>query len=164
VQRSNLLVRVATSLVAVPLLLGVLLLGPALLWYGVVLLAVLFASAELFGMTHCTDRVAQGIGVLTSLAVSATLYFGAHDGRVLLTLLVATTVGGLLVQLWRLGEIATVAGRMMASVAGPLYTGGLLTTLGLLRRDLGNDGAGYVVLALALAGRLRRILFRPLPR
>ena len=147
----KLAVRLATAMVAAPVLLAILLLGPALAWYALVSLAVVVASAELFRMTHPGDRVAQGLGVASSLAVSLVVYFFSTDPKILLTLLVTVTICGLLVPLWRLGDVATSSRRMMAGVAGPLYTGALLTTLALLRRDLGTDGPRYVVLALLVA-------------
>ena len=39
----------------------------------------------------------------------------------------------------------------MGSVANPLYVGLPLVTLGLLRRDTGSDGPGYVLLVLFFA-------------
>ena len=58
----------------------------------------------------------------------------------------------MLVVLWRLGDIQTTALRVMAGAFGPLYVGGCLTTLALLRKEQpGLDGPGYVVLALGLA-------------
>ena len=149
--RSNLAVRVVTSLVAAPLLLGVLLLAPPVAWYAVVAAASAVAAMELFAMTHPGDRIARFIGVGMTLGVSATVYFWSDAPRVLLTLLCVHTAGGLFLAVWRPGDVPTSAGRMTASLAGPLYVGLLPTTLALLRRDLGEAGAGYVVLALLMA-------------
>ena len=41
--------------------------------------------------------------------------------------------------------------RVMANAFGPLYVGGGLTAMTLLRRDAGSDGPAFVVLALSLA-------------
>lgn len=148
---SNLGVRIATSVVGVPLLLCVLLWGSSWAWYAVVMAAVGVAAAELFAMTHRGDRVAQAIGVASSLVVSLTVYYFGHSPAALSALLLGLPLVGILVPLWRLGEIRTAALRMMAGTAAPLYLGGLLTTLALLRRDFGPDGRGYVLLSLALA-------------
>jgi phosphatidate cytidylyltransferase len=151
VAQRNLLVRVATSLVAAPVILGILLLGPPLAWYALVQAAIALAGVELFGMTHRGDRIAQILGIAMSLGVSAGLYFFTTDVRVLLSLLFGVILCGLLLAPWRLGEVNTAAGRMMGSVAGPLYIGALPTSLALMRRDLGSEGPRYVVLALLLA-------------
>ena len=86
-----------------------------------------------------------------SLGVSITLYCFSYDVRVLVTLLLSVTACGMLVTLWRLGDLTTAAGRMMAAAASPLYVGALLTTLAMLRRDQGSDGPRWVLLALLLA-------------
>jgi phosphatidate cytidylyltransferase len=151
VAQRNLLVRVATALVAAPVVLGVLLLGPPLAWYALVLAAIVVAGVELFGMTHPADRASQILGVATSLVVSAGVYFFTTDIRVVLTVLFGVVLFGLLVTPWRLGELSAAGGRMMGSVAGPLYVGALPTSLALMRRDLGDEGPRYVVLALLLA-------------
>ena len=151
VSHSNLAVRVVTSLVAAPVLLGVLLLAPPLAWYGVVAAACAVAGMELFAMTHGDDRVARTVGVAMTLAVSAAVYFWSDRPRVQLTLLCLLVLGGLFLSVARPGDIPTSAGRLTAAVAGPLYVGVLPTTLALLRRDSGEAGAGYVVLALLMA-------------
>ncbi len=73
----------------------------------------------------------------------------------MLTLLVLAPIAGMLLVLWRLGDIQTAAVRVMANTFGPLYVGGGFGVLILLRRDgdvLGSHaGAGFVVLALSLA-------------
>ena len=51
------------------------------------------------------------------------------------------TIVGALVPLWRLGRIEDAALRILAGVAGPLYVGGLVTFIALLRRDQGALGA-----------------------
>jgi phosphatidate cytidylyltransferase len=151
VRSSNLALRVLTAVVFLPLIWAVMFHAPPIAWYGCVALALVLAAAELFGMTHPGDRVAQGIGVLSTLAVSVTLYGFGDNARALLTVLLAVPVIGMLIPLWRLGDISTAGLRQMAGVGGPLYIGALLTTVALLRRDLGSDGPEYVVLALTFA-------------
>lgn len=152
VAASNLVSRLATAAVGVPALLALLYLGPAWGLYLVVFAAICVGALELFSMTHPGDRMAQFAGVLTSAVVSVCLYFFAENALVLMTVLLAVPVVGMLIVLWRLGNIQTAATRVMAGTFGPLYVGGCLTTLALLRKDFpGFDGAGYVVLALGLA-------------
>jgi phosphatidate cytidylyltransferase len=152
VAASNLVVRVGTALVGVPAILALLYLGPA--WGVFVLVAAAGAvgAVELFQMTWKGDRVAQALGVVLTVAVSACVYFFTDQARVLLTVLLLVPLLGLLLPLWRLGDIQTGALRIGAACFGPLYVGAMLTTLALLRKEQpGTDGPGYVVVALAFA-------------
>ena len=149
--KSNLAVRLLTAGVVAPLLLLTMFLGPAWAWYAIVFGASLVGATELFGMTHPEDRVAQGIGVATTGAVSLVVYAYGSDARALLTLVVAVTIAGALVPLWRLGRIETAALRILAGMAGPFYVGGLLATLALIRRDQGTAGGAWVLLTLMIA-------------
>lgn len=149
---SNLVVRLATAVVAVPLILLLLYRGPAWGFYLLALPASLIGAFELFGMTHPADRVSQAIGVSLTAAVSASLYFFGHDPRVPLTVLGACAVLGPLVTLVRLGSIETAAFRAMAMGIGPLFVGVPLTLLAMLRRDVsGGDGPSYVVMTIMFA-------------
>jgi phosphatidate cytidylyltransferase len=148
VTKSNLAVRLLTAAVVAPLLLTLLFKGPVWGWYALVFVACAVASQELFAMTHPGDWPAQAIGVLTTLAVSVAVYFGSSDARVLLSVLFIVPIAGVLVPLWRLGEIKTAALRVMAGVSGPLYIGALLTTIALVRRDQGDIGPHYVLMIL----------------
>jgi phosphatidate cytidylyltransferase len=125
--------------------------GPAYGFFLLVLLAAAIASDELFRMTHPGDAVARGIGIVTTLGTSVCLYLGGSDPRVLLSVLFVVPLLGLMVPLWRLGEIPTAALRTFAGVAGPFYIGGLLTALALLRRDAGAVGPHYVFMCLTFA-------------
>jgi phosphatidate cytidylyltransferase len=149
--KSNLTVRLLTAVVFVPFLLALLFVGPAWGFYALVAFASAVGASELFAMTHPGDRVAQGIGVVLTLLVSATVYFFTQDARFLLAALLVVPVVGVLLPLWRLGEIETAGLRVMSNVAAPLYIGGLFATIGLLRRDMGGDGPRWVVMTLTFA-------------
>jgi phosphatidate cytidylyltransferase len=148
---SNLKVRLLTAAVVVPPLLWLLFRGPAWGFFVLVLVATAIAADELYRMTHPADAVARAIGVVTTLGVSAALYLCGTDPRVLLTLLFVVPLLGLMVPLWRLGEIPTSALRTFAGVAGPFYIGGLLVALAMLRRDAGEVGPHYVFMCLTFA-------------
>jgi phosphatidate cytidylyltransferase len=147
----NLVTRLLTAAVAAPLILLLLFRGSALGWYLLVLAAALLAAFELFAMTHPSDRTAQVLGTLSTACVSLVLYFHTSDVRAFILLVLLLPIVGLLSTLWRLGEIETAGLRAMASIASPLYVGGLLTSLALLRRDTGALGPYYVLLALKLS-------------
>ena len=133
-----------------PLLLALLFWGPAWGWYVLVLGAGLVGAHELYSMTHPGDRVSRGIGVLVCLGVSLCLYLYTTDARVLLTVAFVVPIIGVLLPLWRLGDIPSAALRMMSFVAGPFYIG-LLTALAIIRRDLGAEGPSYVLMTLMFA-------------
>lgn len=127
-------------------------LGPPWAWYLVVLLAVVVGSLEVFGMTHPRDRVAQAVGTACSIAVSVVLYLCTADSLALLTVLMLVPIVGLLVPLWRLGDVQTAALRTMSGIATPLYVGGTATSLALLRSDFpGYVGPGLVLMTLTIS-------------
>lgn len=148
---SNLAVRVATAVVACPIILALLYKGPAWGFYAVLFPAAMVGAYELFVMTHGADRIARFIGVALSAIASLAVYFFTTDSRVLFTLLLAIPLAGPLVTLVRLGDMQSAALRLTAMSFGPLYIAVPLTTLALLRRDHGDDGASYVVMTLMFA-------------
>jgi phosphatidate cytidylyltransferase len=151
VTKSNLAARLATAAVGVPVILYLLYRAPPVAFYALVVTVALIGTHELFGMTHPGDRVAQAIGVILGAAVSGLVYFCGDQPRVLITLLVAIPLAGPLVTLARVGDIPTAALRACAMGFGPLFVAGPLTMLALLRRDLGADGPGFVIVALMFA-------------
>jgi phosphatidate cytidylyltransferase len=149
--RSNLVARLLTAAIAAPVLMLLLFRGSPAAWYWLVFAATGLATHELVAMTHPGDRVAQAVCTLVSLCVSMVVYHHSHDPRALLTLILVVPIVGLMLTLWRLGDMATAALRAMTAIAAPLYVGGLLACLALLRRDMGEVGPFYVLLALKLS-------------
>ena len=147
--KSNLVVRLITALVGAPLILALLYVGPAWGWFAFVATAAAVGAFELFAMTHAGDRIAQAVGVLLTEAVMAVLYFRGEDAKALLTLLIALPIVAMLLVLWRLGDITTAATRVAATAFGPLYVGGGLGAIALLRRD-GGAGERFDVGCLVL--------------
>ena len=145
---ANLIVRILTALVAVPLILLLLFKGPPWGFFALVFPASLIAAWELFNMTHQGDRPSQWFGVFATGLASAGLFFG--DAKTHLTIFVVLPMLGPLFTLIRLGDMKTAAARVTALGFGTLFTGIPLTLLALLRRDI-HDGAGYVLLSLLFA-------------
>ncbi len=149
--RSNLATRFLTAAVGIPAILALLYLGPPWGFALFIGAAILVGALELFGMTHPGDGTSRVLGVLVTLGVFAVLWQFGADPRVLVGLLLLLPIVALFVTLARLGAIETSALRAMAMGFGPLWLGGGLGALALLRRDAGDAGPGFVVLSLALA-------------
>ncbi len=151
VAQSNLVMRFLTAVVVVPALLALMFLAPDWGWYLLVAFACFVGATELFGMTHPGDRVAQIIGALMTVGVSAGVYYASTQPKVLIAVMCAVPIVGVLLPLWRLGDISTAGLRVMTNVGGPFYIGALLTTIALLHRDQGDVGPHYVVMTLTFA-------------
>ncbi|HQY65471.1 MAG: phosphatidate cytidylyltransferase [Myxococcales bacterium] len=147
----NLAVRATTALVGVPLILLLLLKGPSWGFYMLVLPASIIGAYELFSMTHPGDRPSQAMGVAMTVGASLGTYFGVKDPRVLLTTLLVVSMFGPLSTLIRLGDIKTAALRASAMSMGPLFIGSSLALMGVMKRDLGARGPGFVLLTFFFA-------------
>ena len=148
---SNLAIRFATAGVGIPVILFLLYKAPPIAFFVVAFLALCVGAFELFTMTHAGDRASQAIGVALTAAVSFVVWFAGHDARAMLTTLVVVPLLGPLLTLVRLGDISTAALRACAMGFGPLFVGVPMTLLAALRRDMGDAGAGYVVMTLMFA-------------
>jgi len=148
---SNLATRLLTAGIGGPLILALLYFGPPWGWFAFICVAGAIGVFELFEMTFSEDRTSQVLGTAMGVAVISVLWLWAHDAKVLLTLLLVTPVVGMALVLWRLGEMRTAGLRVAVASFGPLYLGGGLASIALLRRDAGPDGPAFVVLALMLA-------------
>jgi phosphatidate cytidylyltransferase len=149
--RSNLVVRLLTAVVAVPLILLLLYRGPSWGFFLLSLPTALVGAWELFSMTHAGDGVSRLLGVALTAAVCGLLFAFPADPSVLLTLLISVPLLGPLLTLLRLGELPTAALRATAMGFGPLFVGVPLTLLSLLERQQGSDGPSYVVMTLMFA-------------
>ncbi len=148
---SNLAVRLLTAAVAAPLILLLLYFGPAWAWLAFISFATAVGALELFGMTHPDDRTAQLIGIGLTIGVLQIIWFFGADPRALLALVMLLPVAAVLLALYRLGEISTAALRMTATVFGPIYLGGGMAAVAMLKRDGGADGPAFVLLSLMLS-------------
>ncbi len=172
VAKSNLASRLTTAGIAIPVLTWLMYWGPNWGWLSVVTAGVWLAGWEALGMSHPGDKFARAIGATQAAALGLGAYLFTHDALSLVTLFLGSTIVGLLVPLWRLGDIQTAAVRIFGGIAGPPYAA-LLIAIALLKRDQGADGPGYVMMTLMFAwladtgGYFRRSLFgqtQALPR
>jgi phosphatidate cytidylyltransferase len=146
----NLFTRLATAVVMVPLMLGMLYKAPPIVFYIFILLATVVGGNEFFKMTHPDDKVAQGLGVLTCVGVSVAVYFFAADARVMLGVVFLVPMIAILTPLWRLGNIETAALRTCAGAFGPLWLGSLTLMARFLVEHGSTKGSGLVILVLAI--------------
>ena len=149
---SNLTLRLATAVVAIPLLFLLLFLGEPWWWLAFLHVVALVGAYELFGMTHPGDAVARVCGVALTWGVMLSFWFGAlTDMRILLTAVLVLPCLSVLLTLWRLGDIKTSGFHVAAATFGPLWLGGGLGAIALVRAKGGDFGAAYVVFVLGLA-------------
>ncbi len=156
--KSNLTVRLLTTIVLGPLLLSVLFFGPPWAWAALISLAAFQVGRELLFMSHPGDRVSQWLGASMAGGMCAITYLSAGKGgdpRVFFTAVVVALISGAMIPLTRLGQIPSAALRLMSGMATPLYVGVLLSCLALVRRDgwgdTGDFGPQYVFLTLQIA-------------
>jgi phosphatidate cytidylyltransferase len=148
---SNLVLRLTTAAVGVPVIIGLLYWAPPWAFYLLALLVSLIGVHELLAMTHSNDRLAQAIGAAISAGASLTVYFRSDDPRAVLAVMVVVPLCGPIVTLIRLGNLETAALRACAMGFGPLFVVVPLTLLAAMRRTFGYVGSGAVLLALGLA-------------
>lgn len=148
---SNLLARLATAVVMIPILLGLIYWGPPWGWMAFVAVAAAVGAYELFGMTYPGDGTARVAGIILTSGVTVGLWFGIERPALLVTIMLAVPILSMLLVLWRLGDIPTAALRVASASFGPLWIGGGLGAAALLRLAGGEHGGSYVVLSLGLA-------------
>lgn len=149
--KSNLAMRFMTAGVGGPIILALLYLGPPWGWFAFLMVASIIGALEFFGMTHPGDRPSQIAGVALTAAILGVLWRWGTSPPALLGVMFLLPLAAMLLTLTRLGDIQTAALRAFAAAFGPLYLGGGLAALALLRRDAGVDGPPFVVLALMLS-------------
>jgi phosphatidate cytidylyltransferase len=146
---SNLTIRVATALVAVPLILLLVFRGPAWGLFALVVPAALLGAYELLSMTHPGERSSHLIGAGAALASCTIVYFRGADAKSVLTLLLLAPVLGGFWTLAKLGDIKTSALRMTAMTMAPLLVLPLVL-LAVMKRDF-SDGPTLVLMSLTFA-------------
>jgi len=141
-------VRVLTSVVALPLLLSLLFFASSPLWLGFLAVIVVLTSLEFFAMTSPGDHLVRAFGALmTLLMFGAVVVVRSHPTLALAGLLVLPLLTTI-VPLLRVREVEGSGLSLLASLAGPAYLGALSAPLYLLRAE---QGASFIVLALGLA-------------
>ena len=162
----NLASRFLVAVVAAPILILVLYQSSSVPTWGLVFVASLVAMSEFFAMT-LEDKVDRRASLILGGAACAAFYWlsplalpatgrwaalGAIGGNDFIVLVIAV-MGPMLYYLFRFGDVATVARRATASIAGIVYAGLMFTTLASIKLVAGGGTAGghMVVFVLAVA-------------
>ncbi len=155
-KKSDLIPRVITAVVAVPLLLWLLLAGPPWAFAILIAAAVVVAAWELVSMVQGGEgRLAQVITCIACLGLAAAIYLTssptqAPDGHVVL----ATASGGILAifiaHLFSFKEIEKVSLHVGTGALALVYCAVMPTMLALLFRDAGDDGPAWVLMSMAV--------------
>lgn len=148
---SNLIVRLATAAVAVPLLLGLLFLAPAWAWLLFILVVGVVAALELATMTHAGARAAAVAYAVSIDVVVVAIWLFPRWPVLLLAVALLLPFSSIALGLWRLGDISSAALRVTASTFGTMWVGAGLGSIALVRARGGDDGSGFVVLSMVLA-------------
>jgi len=144
----NTLLRIASAAVLIPVLFWLLFWAPKWGFVAFALVALGIASRELFLMVLPNHRAQQWVGTLCSLSVAAGVIYAPRSDTVLFSLLGISLVG-LIAGLARPEPVDGADRRLAWLVAGPIYVGGMLSTLILLH--LQPEGGRWVILAMIFA-------------
>lgn len=152
---SNLVRRIVTGLVFLPIILPLLYVAPLWTFTLFIALVVAVASWEFFSLSHGNDNFGRVVGTILSVGFLL-LAWGTRFGEVHSGLFSLAAVGivpfALLFSLLRPSRIPNAFIETGALVLGPLYIGGLMATIAAMH-DLGthSQGAGLVVVTLMIA-------------
>lgn len=142
--------RVLTAVVGVPVLLAVILAGPAWLWSMIVLVAVGIGLAEFYAMTtHKDEIVLASMGSSMGVLLAAMMVF-AQQPLYLLTGCVTVVMVMLLAGVFAYRTIERALHWVSVGVTGVFYVALLTTFLALIRRDPGEMGRYWLLLLLAV--------------
>jgi phosphatidate cytidylyltransferase len=162
----NLASRFLVAVVAVPVILLILYQASPVPTWGLVFVASLIAMHEFFAMT-LEDKTDRSWSLIFGALACAAFYWmshnALHDAGVSarwtpladndMALLVFAVIAPMLYYLFRFGDMATVARRITATIAGIVYAGLCFTVLAKIKLDFGGGRVGghMVVLILLIA-------------
>jgi phosphatidate cytidylyltransferase len=145
---SNLVARLLTAVVLVPVLIVAIRWSNPIAVWGIVFVATFLGLREYYNMTLAKEPVSErGFGVVVGLAFAAAVYWYDGDAKVILAALVGVTLASFLFYLFRYGDMDTVAARVAQMITGVLYVALLLTFVALLKKR-GEDGAAWLYITL----------------
>jgi phosphatidate cytidylyltransferase len=147
---SNLLQRVLTAAVAVPLLIWLVYWAPPLAFTGLVVLAACLCAREFYSIVATGVRRLAWLGPALSGGIVAALTFFPEDPRAWAAIAASLPVAALLVFLVKPGDLSKVPPLVGAMALGTLYTGVLPALVALLHR-VPEHGPDLIVLLLTIS-------------
>jgi len=145
---SNLVARLLTAVVVVPVLLYSLFWAPWWAFFSIVVVASAVSAMELSGMTLAGYRGLQVWSVIATLGVLAVFYF-APSSLAVTSAVLGVIALGFLFALFSPDPIESAGNRMGWLVVTPLFAGGMLSAIAQLHRL--DHGGAWVALAMMLA-------------
>jgi phosphatidate cytidylyltransferase len=145
---SNLIVRLLTAAVVVPVLIYALFWAPWWLFFSFVVVACAISAMELSSMMLPGRRMLSAWTIAASLGVFATFY-EQPSSLAIITCALGVVAVGFLGALTAPDPIESAASRMGWMVVTPFYAGGMLSAIAMLHRL--DHGGAWVILAMMLA-------------
>lgn len=147
---SNLLQRILTAVVGVPILFWLIYWAP---WwvFTVFIIGITAVSArEYYRIVGCDSRRMKFLGPALSIIIVTLLGFFHQDIRAWMTVGILLPLAAFFILLARPGDLKEVPSRVGLFSLGMLYTG-VLPSLVALLHQIPNHGPGYVILLLSVA-------------
>jgi phosphatidate cytidylyltransferase len=145
---SNLVARLLTAVVVVPVLVVAIIWSNPIAVWSIVFVATFLGLREYYNMTLAKEPIGErAFGVAIGMLFSAVLYWFGEVPLTLTAALASITVASFLFYLFRYREMETVATRVAQMISGVLYVGLLLTFVALLKKR-GADGGAWVFITL----------------
>lgn len=145
---SNLVTRVLTAIVAIPLLLAIIFAAPPWATFLLVTFAGVVSVWEYCSITYGEDnKLGKVVSSLLGACMATTLYF--QPGWMVQTTAVSVVLV-FLVFLFTYTDQERVSHQIGSSITGILYGGVVLTTLSLLVRDSGEAGPYWILMAMTV--------------
>lgn len=159
-KRSNLLVRVATSVVLLPLLICLIVFGDAWAWAGFIVVATFLSGLEYMKMTNGLESTKTRVAsVVLSLIPCVAVYLFAGEGAPIetsydwLAILGSFAVlvwGAFLLNCFRPRVIERASNVIASTLSCSCYVGMTFLFLALIKRDLGDDANAWIFTLMAM--------------
>ena len=151
-KKSDLIPRVITAIIAIPVLASLIAFTPHWGFLLVVLVAAAISIWEFCGIVFAEEHPAGRIfSVVTGLAVMCAIYFDPFlEQELILPSLAAASLLTFLFYLFFFREQSRVTHHIGASLTAILYGGVLFSFVALLGRDGGDAGWMWIIMALAI--------------
>jgi phosphatidate cytidylyltransferase len=145
---SNLVARLLTAAVLVPLLVVAIRWSNPIAVWGIVYVATFIGLREYYNMTLAKQPVVErGFGIVLGLLLGAVVYWLGGTPMAVPATVAGITLAAFLFYLFRYRDIETVASRVAQMLTGVFYVALLLSFVALLKKR-GSDGGAWVYITL----------------